>query len=71
MARRVIKYAMGGDAQTERAKGGVLSNWSDSEDNPLSPTFIPLTERGDYGKARWWALNARRNKKSSGGVFDP
>ena len=68
--RKVIKYAKGGDVAIERPSS-LLSAWSDNEDNPLSPTFIPLTERGHRGKARWWALQGRRNKKPSSGVYDP
>lgn len=35
------------------------------EDDPLLPTFIPLTERSETGKARWWARFGKhaRSKK--------
>ena len=45
--------------------------WRDSSDNPLSGAFIPLTERSEPGKARWWAKIARRINRPSHGQYDP
>lgn len=41
------------------------------EDNPMLPTFIPLTERTEVGKARWWAAQGRKARdKKAYGEFD-
>jgi len=29
------------------------------QDNPLSSGFVPLEERGEMGKARFWAMRAQ------------
>ena len=65
--RRRIKYALTGSDVTTPGTRSV--KWADSENNPLSAGFIPLTEREENGKARWWALHARRNKRQVHGVF--
>lgn len=73
MARKKIRYAAGGDMNVGEAlvRPGVRVPWSESEDNPLSPNFIPLTERGEHAKARFWAMTNRRDKSSPvAGVFD-
>lgn len=44
--------------------------WKDSTDNPMSPTFTPLEHRTEQNRARWWALNKRRNAGPAAGVFD-
>ena len=45
--------------------------WRESEDNPLSPNFIPLTERSERARMRWWAQQQRRKKNTiAAGVFD-
>lgn len=50
---------------------GTRVLWRENEDNPLSPLFVPLTERDDRGKARWWAHMARRARAATGqAVFD-
>ena len=51
--------------------GGVRVPWRESQDNPMSPSFIPLTERNERAKSRWWALYNKRNARPSHGVFDP
>lgn len=50
---------------------GAREAWSDSPDNPLSASFVPLTKRTERGIARWWALKARRQARDTHGVFDP
>jgi hypothetical protein len=37
----------------------------DDADNPLSSNFVPLKDRTEYDKARWWALNAKRLKSEN------
>lgn len=45
--------------------------WADSSDNPLSGAFVPLTERSEPGKARWWARIAQKLGRASHGQYDP
>lgn len=73
--RRRIRYAL-----PERAG----DDWGQSEDNPASPTFVPVGEpdrsgldplhgrpvRSEMARARWWALRGRRSRNPSSGVFD-
>jgi hypothetical protein len=40
------------------------------QDDPLSPNFVPLEERGPLGQARFWALRAQGDKRQKAGVFD-
>ncbi len=49
---------------------GARTPWSEDPDNPMSPAFVPLTERGERGKARFWARNARRRGRQIAGIFD-
>lgn len=35
----------------------------DDLDNPRSPAFVPLDQRGEAGKARWWALYGTKKPK--------
>ncbi len=49
---------------------GLKEPWKDSQDNPLSASFIPLDKRGPKGQARWWARFARLSKRPTTGVFD-
>lgn len=51
---------------------GARDPWKDSSDNPMSPAFVPLTERGESGRARWWARFARRTVTSrpKNGIFE-
>lgn len=39
---------------------GAGTSFRDDMDNPLSQNFLPLDERGDRGKARWWALHGKK-----------
>ncbi len=65
--RRQIKYVLAG---TDVDGPGTQSvRWSESEDNPMSAGFVPLTQRGERGIARWWALHARKNRRQVHGVF--
>lgn len=52
-----IKYYL----QTERDR----KEQERMEDDPMSPMFVPLTERSETGKARWWAKFGKkaRDKK--------
>lgn len=69
--RKKIKYAQGGDVELAGpGVSGRTGKWRDDEDNPASPFFIPLTDRGEGGKARWWAHQAKRSKKPTHGVYD-
>lgn len=81
---RKLRYATPDDAPDEpvaaRARPryhgsvtrpGATSPWGDSPDNPLSPNFVPLTNRTERGKARWWALKAKNSGRPTHGVFDP
>lgn len=52
--RRNIKYMV--TPQAEKAG-------EDEINNPLSPVFMPLEERTEYGKARWWAMRSERKRK--------
>lgn len=53
-----IKYHVANDAERR-----VVEK---EQDDPMSSMFIPLTERSETGKARWWANRAKagRSKKS-------
>lgn len=51
---------------------GARSPWHESADNPLSPNFMPPEQRGEMGRARFWAAHSRRKKAREGtGQFDP
>lgn len=39
---------------------GIGAGYRDDQDNPLSQNFLPLEDRGESGKARWWALYGRK-----------
>lgn len=78
-SRKKIQYATSAadDAPSLRRAipyhrhSGKHEVWRDNPDNPLSPSFIPLTGRGERGKARWWALHARKQNRPANGEFDP
>ena len=74
MARKRIKYAFGGDADVGEGmlRPGAKVPWAESEDNPMSPNFVPLTDRGEKSIARFWAMHAQRsrNTEDSHGVYD-
>lgn len=60
---RRIKY----HSSTQR---GVGASFKDDSDNPLSQNFLALEERGEKGKARWWALHGRKFAKVGTVEFD-
>lgn len=61
---RGIKYVLG-DKQA-----GV--SWSEDTDNPLSPAFVPLTQRTEADRVRFWARAAQRRRDTrTHTVFDP
>ena len=37
--------------------------WSENEDNPLSPMFVPMRKRSKNSAARFWAF-AEKNKRT-------
>ena len=45
--------------------------WADSPDNPASGAFVPLTERSEHGKAKWWARVARKSIRPDHVQYDP
>lgn len=60
--KKRIKYVDGAGTPSVR--------WGENPDNPMSPAFIPLTERGENAKARWWAMQSMKaHKKQTHGVF--
>ncbi len=64
LRKRKLKYARD-TGVTEKEP------WRDSPDNPLSGAFVPLTERSEHGKARWWARTAQQLKRPSHAQYDP
>lgn len=69
-ARRSIRSAAIQYHSEPETAGGFRAPWGQSPDNPVSPNFVDLARRGEYGRARWWALHARRSGQSKSGVFD-
>lgn len=69
-----IQYATGINYFHERSltvPGALAGAWKDSEDNPMSPSFVPLEARTPQAQARWWAgHNRRRRQTPVTGVFD-
>lgn len=50
--------------------GAARNMWRESSDNPMSPTFVPLQDRGPQAQARWFAMQGRRkNDSPAAGVF--
>ncbi|HEY6019117.1 MAG TPA: hypothetical protein VIY48_04230 [Candidatus Paceibacterota bacterium] len=54
MSKPKIKYHV----SAEREKQMMASE----EDDPMSASFIPLTERSETDKARWWANHAKAKR---------
>lgn len=62
--------------QIEYFGNGVLTpgnhtGYTRDQDNPLSDQFIPVEDRDEMGKARFWALMARREHRPAVTVMDP
>lgn len=70
MKGRRIKSVGEGLRATETNRGPRVP-WKDDVDNPLSPAFVPLTERGERDKSRWWALSQKRARTHEHGEYDP
>lgn len=72
--RKKIRYALGGNADVayfnSTTNPGATGPWSESEDNPMSTTFRPLTERSERSKARWWALHGKKGARPAHGEYD-
>lgn len=49
-------------------RGPVVSIRDDS-DNPLSENFIPLQDRSEYDKARWWALYSKKKNLNNPNIY--
>lgn len=61
-----LRYAGSfGGADEQHRSGGLRF------DDPRHPEYVPLEERDEVGKARWWALYYRRKRdgKEGGGAF--
>lgn len=41
---------------------GAPKRDQDDTNNPLSQNFMPLAERTEHQKARWWALYGRKRR---------
>ncbi len=83
--KKRVKYATSPDGKDEAEAahrqrigyhGGSLTQpgnvgpWRDSPDNPMAPGFVPLTDRSERAKARWWALRSRHPTRPTHGVYD-
>lgn len=78
-AIRRIRYATG-----DFLNPGQREPWDQSEDNPMSPNFVPVGEpdrkgldplhgkhvRSEQARARWWALHAKKGRNPVSGEFD-
>lgn len=40
--------------------GSQGQKWSESIHNPMAASFVPLTDRSERAKARWWAIHAKK-----------
>lgn len=75
--RETIQFeAEGVLRQVPRLRYGLASpvsqphDWRSDPNNPNSPNFVPLTERTERDKARFWALFSRKSRRQDHGVFD-
>lgn len=72
-----IKYALTSDPSSSTGSGaltrpGAATPWNESPDNPMSPHFVALEDRGPIGQARFWAAaEKRKNATQRHGQFDP
>jgi hypothetical protein len=62
--RKVPKLRYGGLASA------IQEQRDDGKDDPGSPNFVPLEQRDERARARFWALYGKRKRKDHG-VFDP
>lgn len=63
-----IEYFEGSLTMPGASREGL---WRDSADNPMSPTFVPLEQRTESGRSRWWAnINRHKRQQAAVGVFD-
>lgn len=75
-AQKRIKYASAGEERipyfpgTGIARPGSRGPWAEDEDNPMSATFRSPEERTERQKARWWALNGKKNARPTHGEYD-
>jgi hypothetical protein len=53
--RRNIRYHL-----SQQGAGRVKA--SEDTENPMAANFMPLAERSERGRARWWALHGRRKR---------
>jgi len=60
---RRIKY----HSSTQKGAG---ASFRDDTDNPLSQNFISPDDRGERGKARWWALHGKKFARRDTVEFD-
>lgn len=63
MPQAKIKYHISTEAERQQVEK--------EQDDPMSPMFVPLTERSENGRARWWANRAKAGRaKRTHVVFD-
>lgn len=55
--RKRIKYFVGPQRDDQRPKA------ADDSNNPASMNFLPLEERTERGRARWWALHGTKKRR--------
>lgn len=73
--RKKIKYATGEDEAPINPGRSLMTHpgadipWRENPDNPLSPDYIPVSQRTEQEKARWWALQSRRKQGTEHGVY--
>lgn len=60
---RRIKYFLG-------PQGTAHAPAKDDSDNPHSENFLPLGERTEREKARWWALHSKVRDRRAMGELD-
>lgn len=61
--RKGIKYHIASEAGRKKQQ--------EMADNPMLSTFVPLTERTEIDKARWWARFGKKARdKKYYGEFD-
>jgi hypothetical protein len=63
-----IRYHGGNNLTTP---GRPSTEWKENEDNPMSINFVPVEDRNEMAKARWFALYGKKNRRPLAGQFDP